>query len=203
MVAGAVVFPWRRPRSLACLLAAGVSLWAAGAGAADRSAYVAQIGEGNRVVIRQDGGPASASVSQRGDANSLTAEQTSQGSSEVAALQWGSGNTATLRQDGQGDNRIDLRQQGDGNRALVGQSAGSDANIAWLQQDGADNRMRLRQDGDDNSATLAQDGTGNAMSAAQLGGENRLTWEQKGNNLSDLQITQHGGQTMTVIQTGL
>jgi len=57
------------------------------------------------------------------------------------------------------------------------------------------------QSGDNNQARLTQDGSGNAMTASQTGGNNQLTWTQTGDNLSDLGISQTGGQALLVTQS--
>lgn len=46
-----------------------------------------------------------------------------------------------------------------------------------------------------------QNGSYNAMTATQLGGGNQLSWTQTSNNLSDLGITQNGGQALIVSQS--
>ena len=53
--------------------------------------------------------------------------------------------------------------------------------------------MALDQEGSDNLAILTQQGDENGMTATQLGVGNRLTWTQEGTGLSDLQVTQTGG----------
>jgi len=55
--------------------------------------------------------------------------------------------------------------------------------------------------GDGNQARLVQDGSGNAMTASQTGGHNQLAWTQTGDNLSDLAISQTGGQALQVTQS--
>jgi hypothetical protein len=66
-------------------------------------------------------------------------------------------------------------------------------NGAVLTQDGNYNDMELHQSGSDNLAVLTQEGDNDGMTATQLGDGNRLTWIQQGSNLSDLQVTQTGG----------
>ena len=39
------------------------------------------------------------------------------------------------------------------------------------------------------------------MSASQTGGNNQLSWTQNGDNVSDLAISQTGGQALQVTQT--
>ena len=63
------------------------------------------------------------------------------------------------------------------------------------------NECALAQSGDDNQALLVQNGSGNAMTATQTGGNNQLAWTQTGDNLSDLAISQSGGQALQVTQT--
>ena len=55
--------------------------------------------------------------------------------------------------------------------------------------------------GNNNQALLVQNGSGNAMSASQTGGNNQLSWTQNGDNVSDLAISQTGGQALQVTQT--
>ena len=62
--------------------------------------------------------------------------------------------------------------------------------------------MALVQNGSDNRARLTQDGDANGMTAVQNGDGNRLAWSQQGSNLSDLAITQNGGQAIQITQTG-
>ena len=172
-----------------------------------RGAFISQIGDTNVASIRQAAPNAYARITQSGDRNEADVTQDGGGTGYISASQSGDGNFARLEQGGAGQNVLHLIQSGVSNWAWSSQNAsGALHNGAQLTQTGNYNDMHLVQDGSDNRALLTQDGDANAMTAAQLGVGNRLIWNQHGNNLTDLQITQTGGSErggqLLITQTG-
>lgn len=166
-----------------------------------RGVFVAQVGSSNRAEARQNNSSSYVRIAQNGDENQADVDQAG-GEHLVQLAQDGDRNTARIVQDGQGQSVLMLAQQGNGHQANISQTeAGSLFSAAAISQSGAGNLLNLVQDGSDNQARLTQTGEDNAMSATQLGAGNRLEWTQDGNGLSDLQITQDGGQAMQVTQT--
>lgn len=172
-----------------------------------RGAFVTQIGDANVASIRQTAPNAYARVDQGGNGNEADVTQGGSGTGYVSASQGGDGNFARLEQGGIGQNVLYLTQTGTSNWAWSSQNAsGALHNGARLTQTGSNNDMQLIQDGSDNRAVLTQDGDANGMTAVQLGEGNRLIWNQTGNNLTDLQISQTGGGEkggqLLITQTG-
>ena len=168
----------------------------------ERAAYIDQIGSGDNASIRQTAPTAYAKVTQTGDENEARVDQGGSATDYANVVQRGDRNIADVTQNGIGDNILYTSQRGNDNRIAVGQSGdGGVSNGAILAQYGDANDINLTQNGDDNQAQLTQNGEGNAMTATQNGAANQLVWTQTGNNLSDLGITQNGGQAMQVTQT--
>jgi hypothetical protein len=160
----------------------------------DRGVFISQIGDGNVANAIQTAPNAYASVAQSGNSNDAELSQTGTGTGYIALSQTGDSNFANLTQSGLGQNVLYAAQNGTGNWMWSNQSAlGAIFNGAQLSQTGNYNDMALDQEGSDNLAVLTQQGDNDAMTATQLGDGNRLTWIQDGSNLSDLQITQTGG----------
>ena len=169
---------------------------------AGRSAYVAQIGDANRVTVEQSAPDAFVDIQQHGSNDTATVRQRGSGSDFALIRQTGDRNTSDVTQDGVGANVLYLDQFGRNNAITASQTAtGAAGNGAILAQLGSNNTMTLAQNGDDNLAKLIQNGDGNAMTATQNGYGNRLAWTQNGNNLSDLAITQPGGQSIAIAQS--
>lgn len=170
---------------------------------ANRSIVIDQIGDGNYSRIEQTATNALARVEQRGDGNRAAVTQQGTATSYATLVQQGSVIGTSLLQDGDGRNVAHAVQTGDGNSLSLRQIASAGVhNGALLSQLGSDNSVLLTQDGSDNRAALSQTGDRNAMTATQLGVGNQLAWTQNGNNLSNLGITQSGGQAMQITQTG-
>ncbi|GMM93493.1 hypothetical protein [Qipengyuania sp. MTN3-11] len=166
-----------------------------------RGVFIAQVGATNRAEARQTGNNAYARIVQTGDGNGATVDQDN-GNHYASIAQDGDGNTANVGQEGRGQAVLMLAQQGDNNRADVSQTeAQAIYSAAAISQSGSNNLIGLVQDGSDNQARLVQNGDGNLMTATQLGNSNRLAWTQDGSGLSDMQVTQSGGQSMEIIQT--
>ncbi|GAA4768743.1 hypothetical protein GCM10023219_13450 [Stakelama sediminis] len=166
------------------------------------TAYIAQIGDGNRATILQSATNADASIRQTGNRNVAQVAQQQDAASYADLKQDGDDNDAGVTQQGSVGNAAYLTQTGDRNIARATQTSGAAGeNGAILMQQGSDNLMALTQDGGDNQALLTQTGDGNSMTARQENGANRLIWQQTGNNLSDLQITQSGGAAMQITQS--
>lgn len=160
----------------------------------DRGVFINQIGDNNVANVTQTAPNAFASVAQNGNSNDAELSQGDSGTGYIAATQTGDQNFAQLQQSGFGQNVLYATQNGTGNWMSSSQSAlGAIFNGAVLTQTGNYNDMSLDQDGSDNLAVLTQDGDNNGMTATQIGEGNRLIWTQEGSNLSDLQITQTGG----------
>lgn len=167
----------------------------------DRGAFISQIGSGNQAGAEQQGSDAYARIIQSGERNSVDLRQDN-GNHYAEIAQDGDGNSVLAGQDGSGQSVLLLVQQGSLNTAELSQfESGSLYSAAAVSQSGSGNLLNLVQDGSDNQARLTQSGDNNAMSATQLGDGNRLDWTQQGNGLSDLQITQEGGQAMQITQT--
>lgn len=172
-----------------------------------RAAFISQIGDANVASIVQTAPDAHARIEQDGTRNDADVTQKGSGTGYVLARQTGEGNSARLQQDGTGQNALFLTQSGTSNWAWSSQTAsGSVHNGAVLSQIGSSNDLMLVQNGSDNRAVLTQEGDGNGMTAVQNGDGNRLAWTQQGSGLTDLQITQSGGQVpggqLQITQTG-
>lgn len=163
----------------------------------DRGVFISQIGDGNVANAIQTAPNAYASVVQNGNSNDAELSQTGTGTGYIALSQTGDSNFADLGQSGSGENVLYAAQNGTGNWMWSNQSAlGAIFNGAELSQTGNYNDMALDQEGSDNLAVLTQEGDNDAMTATQLGEGNRLTWIQQGDSLSDLQVTQTGGDQL-------
>ena len=172
-------------------------------GATDRGAFISQIGTGNAARTDQAGSNAYSRVIQTGNDNSVSLTQ-EDGNHHSAIAQDGDANSVTAQQLGSGETVLLLAQQGQQNSAEISQSESQAIyTAAAIAQNGLGNSLSLIQDGTDNHARLTQTGDNNAMSATQIGANNRLDWTQDGNGLSDLQITQDGGQVMQVTQSNM
>jgi hypothetical protein len=172
----------------------------------DRGVFISQVGTGNEASVQQTAPNAYARVTQDGDQNDADIAQTGSGTDYVDASQSGTSNFARIHQSGSGQNVAYVSQQGNDNWLWSNQNAvGAVYNGARLSQTGNRNDMQLLQDGSDNLADLSQEGDDNGMTAVQLGEGNRLAWVQQGDGLSDLQITQTGGDStggqMLITQT--
>jgi len=159
-----------------------------------RGAYISQIGDGNEASVVQTAPSAYARIDQDGDHNDADVAQTGTGTDYLEVAQTGDTNFARVQQSGSGQNVAYVAQKGNGNWIWSRQDAlGAIHNGARLTQNGNNNDMALDQEGSDNLAILTQQGDENGMTATQLGVGNRLTWTQQGTGLSDLQVTQTGG----------
>ncbi len=164
--------------------------------------FVDQIGSGNVVDIEQAGTGQTAELRQNGTDNVADLDQRDGGEHIALVTQTGDRNATTLAQEGDGQAIAVITQNGSDNAALVFQrDNGSIGTAAEIAQTGSDNTLVLSQDGSDNLARLTQNGDGNAMTATQLNNGNQLDWVQDGSGLSDLNITQTGGQEMLIVQT--
>lgn len=215
----------RLPYNLAAL-ATGVSLLAGAAAA--QSIYIEQVGTDNgRGIlggrIHQTSEAARMSITQAGEDNDFSIDQSGLGAHEANIVQAGSDNLASITQSEDAPNVATIlqgglansasitqasltnghaafiSQNGSGNGAYVNQSGGG--HNATIAQKGDGNSASLSQTGDDNSATFSQDGDGNSMSGAQSGSGNTLALTQIGNGLSTPTVTQTGGSSIAVTQT--
>jgi Curlin associated repeat len=160
----------------------------------DRGVFINQIGDNNVANVVQTAPNAYAAVDQNGNSNDAELTQSGAGTGYIAAAQTGDQNFARLEQSGSGQNVVYATQTGTGNWMWSNQAAlGAIYNGAQLSQNGNYNDMQLDQEGSDNLAVLDQEGDNNGMTATQLGEGNRLIWTQQGDYLSDLQVTQTGG----------
>lgn len=160
----------------------------------DRGVFITQVGDDNDASVVQSAPRAYVSVAQNGNSNDADIAQTGTGTAYIQATQTGDQNFARIQQTGPGQNVSYVAQTGNGNWLWSDQAAlGAIYNGAQLTQTGDNNDMALHQNGSDNLAILTQEGDNNGMTATQLGDDNRLAWTQQGSNLSDLQITQVGG----------
>jgi hypothetical protein len=160
----------------------------------DRGVFISQIGDNNVANVIQTAPNAYTAISQNGNSNDSEVTQEGAGTGYIAAGQTGDDNFARLEQSGSGQNVLYASQSGTGNWMWSNQAAlGAIYNGAQMSQNGNYNDMSLDQEGSDNLAVLTQQGDNNGMTATQLGDGNRLIWTQQGSNLSDLQITQSGG----------
>lgn len=167
----------------------------------DRGAFIDQIGDGNTATIAQSSNQQYARIDQTGDGNRATLAQQGTGAHYARATQSGDANSLTLDQSGAGAQVAFATQTGDRNAMRLTQNGGSASGGIEATQLGDDNRMALTQEGDANQARLVQNGSGNAMTAIQNGNNNQLAWTQNGSNLSDLAITQSGGQAIQITQS--
>lgn len=168
----------------------------------DRHVYITQIGSENRATVRQTAPNAYARITQDGRANIARVTQTGVAIAYADLTQLGTANDALVTQGGvAAGTMLDARQDGVRNALTVSQTAETGELGAKILQAGNDNVMALTQSGGDNMAKLTQDGNGNTMTATQERQGNRLVWTQDGNNLSNLAITQSGGQTLWITQT--
>jgi hypothetical protein len=163
----------------------------------DRGVFISQVGNNNVANVIQTAPNAYTAVAQEGDSNDAEISQDGTGTGYIAASQTGDGNFARLEQSGSGQNVLYATQTGTGNWMWSNQLAlGAIYNGAELSQNGNYNDMELDQEGGDNLAVLTQEGDSNGMTATQIGEGNRLIWTQQGDYLSDLQVTQTGGDQM-------
>jgi len=170
----------------------------------NRGAFVSQIGEDNRASVVQTASDASADVRQQGADNNAAVTQRGSGLGFADVRQTGDGNAATVEQDGSGQSVLYVVQTGGGNRAVSNQlTPGVSNNGAIMMQTGSDNLMTLIQNDSGNTAALVQDGDRKDMTAVQNGLNNQLSWTQQGSGLSNLQITQPGGQALQITQTNI
>jgi len=169
--------------------------------AGTRGAYVTQIGDEHRATVIQDNPGMLAIVHQQGARNDATLIQSGVGRQLASLRQLGEDNFAMVAQDGLAASHLVLLQQGVGNSARAVQSSTLLGNTAAMTQIGSGNDMSLVQEGDGNDASLLQAGDDNRMAATQNGSGNMLTWMQYGHGLSQLDVTQGGGQTMLITQT--
>ena len=133
---------------------------------ASNESYVAQIGDGNRAVIRD----------QDGDDN------------DSYILQTGSTNVALVDdQDGTNNTSV-VWQGGDGNRATVNQAASN--NISLLTQVGSDNRAAVSQTGMDNDSFILQASDSNVATVTQLTAGNTSSVYQYGGTGNVATVTQ-------------
>ena len=168
----------------------------------DRGVFVSQIGTTNSARIEQRNNRGYVRVVQDGANNEARLDQRDSGTHYSSIAQVGDGNNIVAAQEGNGETVLMLAQQGADNSAIVGQrDDGSTYSAAAVLQSGNGNSLVLVQDGFDNQARLTQTGDNNVMTATQLASGNRLEWTQDGSGLSDLQITQEGGQAMQILQT--
>jgi hypothetical protein len=167
----------------------------------DSGAFIAQIGDGNRADIGQSANTQYARIDQDGDRNLASVTQSGVGAHYATVDQTGGANALSLAQSGYGAQVALLRQAGNGNSMLLSQDGGSIGSGLAAVQYGDGNTMALTQSGDGNQASLVQNGSNNAMSLSQTGGGNQLAWIQTGNDLSDLSISQTGGQALQVTQS--
>lgn len=168
---------------------------------ANSGAFIAQIGDQNSAVIRQQSSSAYARFDQTGDRNRGTSDQRSGGDHYLSATQTGDDNIVIADQNGTVGHVAIISQSGNANAAAIDQRNGAARNGVLVRQTGDDNLLAMLQDGSDNQTLLTQEGDGNEMTAAQTGDGNRLIWTQRGNNISNLNITQSGAQAMSVTQT--
>lgn len=167
-----------------------------------RGAFVTQIGDANEATVNQTNPNSLGIVLQHGDRNVASLTQRGSGRDFAKIAQAGDRNEATVTQSGAGENVLYLGQLGHGNEANAVQASQGESNGAVMYQLGAHNEMNLTQNGADNQAILGQIGYGNEMTATQNNDGNRLVWTQVGNDLSNLNITQPGGHSMMITQTG-
>lgn len=165
--------------------------------------FVSQIGSGNTSDVAQEGSRQSAIIAQEGDDNSVSLTQADSGLHSARIAQNGDDNLMVAEQRGAGDIALEVAQSGLGNTVNAFQRNEIKAlgSAATILQQGSGNSINLIQDGSDNVANLSQTGESNAMTATQLNDGNRLSWSQNGTGLSDLQVTQNGGQAIEITQS--
>ncbi|MCL3880773.1 hypothetical protein [Marivita sp. GX14005] len=171
---------------------------------------------GGEVAIEQIGSDNSADIADQGANSLLLVEQRGAEQSALVRLS-GDGNEGDLVQDGLG-NRADLAITGTVNSFRIDQRASDSdparsgnrltlsqtgiGNIAFTTQDGSENRMTLRQTGDDNFADMSQDGRANLMELEQNGPGNTAELKQIGIAAAPIIVTQTGGMSVQITQTG-
>ena len=166
-----------------------------------RGAFINQIGDQNLSAIRQSETSHYARIDQDGDRNDADVGQTGSGAHYALVTQTGDSNALDLAQSGAGAQVAFVQQYGNFNQMALVQQGGTVSSGVAATQTGNLNEMSLLQSGSNNQARLIQNGSGNDMSASQTGGNNQLTWTQTGDNLSDLSISQTGGQALQVTQS--
>lgn len=170
----------------------------------DRGVYISQIGIGSNVAaVSQTAPTAYARIAQDGERNRAGVQQDGRIIAYADLRQTGLLNDAAVTQRGSGGETIlYVTQAGTGNSVQASQSSEAGAaNGAILAQYGTGNAISLGQSGADNLARLTQEGDSNAMSASQSGNGNRLVWTQTGTRLTDLAISQTGGQSLQITQS--
>lgn len=192
-------------RYMVCALCMAIAAPVLATGASgDRGVYISQVGASMRADIDQTNADSYVSVRQQGDSNGATLTQAGEHAQYLVVEQNGSLNNARVAQTAApgGASAGSIEQMGDENAVILNQFAQPGSlNGAVLAQQGNGNSMQLDQNGSGNSATLAQNGDNNAMTAVQNGNANQLQWTQNGSGLSDLGITQSGGQAISVTQS--
>lgn len=167
----------------------------------DRHVYITQIGSGNRATVRQTAPNAYAAVHQDGSGNQAGVTQSGIAIAYADIRQLETANSVEVTQGGvTAGNMLRVTQSGNANTINSSQTATAGENGAILYQQGAGNQMALNQSGGDNLADLSQTGDNNMMTASQSGSGNRLVWAQQGDGLSNLAISQSGGQSVMITQ---
>jgi hypothetical protein len=189
-------------------------------------------GNDNSIGLYQHGafttafGSASAAIEQDGHRNELVVYQNTTGHPvevDAASKQIGNDNVARLVQkNGNGSQKATIQQYGDRNFLVGANSSGTILDWGVAMQNtgdalgGRNNNLLVSQSGNDNMIGLNQYSTGDSHSANyadidQTGGGNQLGAYQYTNgasstpsdNISELFVTQTGGDIATVLQNGI
>ncbi len=165
---------------------------------------IEQIGTDNIAEVTSDSGSSVLLIEQRGDEQSALV-RLSGVNNQGDLTQRGADNTARILVSGT-INTFSINQSAssggelNGNQALLEQIGFG--NTAFQTQIGRENQMSLRQTGDDNFADMLQDGQSNVMELEQNDSGNSAILRQFQTEASPIIVTQTGGMSIEITQTG-
>lgn len=169
----------------------------------DRRVTIEQVGYRNTVDVEQMSPVGLVTLQQHGYDNSTSILQNGPAKNDVNVIQNGSFNTTNVAQTGYGPNALSAEQIGFGNNLTIYQLNSSLLpNHAGITQNGNENVVKASQSGGDSKLILSQNGSRNMMLIDQRDGNNLIDWTQTGNDLSRIAITQSGGASVVINQSG-
>lgn len=170
------------------LLAALLAGLAAPAFAVEQSITLTQTGNDNQATLNQSGGRAnSVEQLQSGDDNRTTLEQRQAFGAQARIAQTSSGNGLQIFQEGSNQQIVVTQLENGNHYAEITQTGGGAGNGLELEQRGNAASAYLSQAGDLNVYSVRQAGFGgNDLRATSTGDGNRVTVEQRGGGLAEV-----------------
>ncbi len=161
---------------------------------------VLQSGSGNLAYIVDEGIQNAFDLRQFGTDNTARADFSDLALGTAGRMrQLGTDGTASATIDSR-NSSFEMIQNGAANAMTLNQ--GGQFNTNAMRQFGDDNIMSLDQHGTNNVALMVQNGRDNAMSLTQTGDGNSAVLRQIGVAAETIDVTQTGGQTVTVTRRG-